>query len=249
MVKKRRPASPVAKNFVPPGNMVPYRVNDGDSWESIAGKFGLRTWFLIEYNFPTLRSVADHQQKCEEVNWYLYENVGCRLSTDGKNYSFSSIDNPGLVYIPIFPDVPKVESYFVPGTLRRVVPQLDLLCWAAAATIMMSWKDVKPYSILDAIGRAGEPWLTRYKKREGLPWAKTGAFLSDAGLNGGVFPCGDARVWMKVLESKGPVACGTVRFRTLGSHGGSLRNLHHGWNHYRLRDGAERDGRQGYDCV
>src|SRR5437763_1922427 len=36
-----------------------------------------------------------------EINWYLYNKVGCRRVThDGKNYMFSSVDQPGVIYLP-----------------------------------------------------------------------------------------------------------------------------------------------------
>ncbi|MDX2132072.1 MAG: LysM peptidoglycan-binding domain-containing protein [Planctomycetota bacterium] len=90
---ERRPSNPLPRTFVPPGG-IRYRVQDGDGFVSVARRHNIAdVWTLIEFNFRT-RSPA-------EVNWYLRENVGCvRATPDGKNWMFSSDDNPGIIYIP-----------------------------------------------------------------------------------------------------------------------------------------------------
>jgi Papain-like cysteine protease AvrRpt2 len=209
MVAERRPASPLAKNFVPTGLIVPYKVKTGDSWASIATQFNLKPWVLIEFNFPTVSATTDFQRKCEEVNWYMRENIGCSKSSDGKSYSFSSFDQPGLVFIPVLPKPPEIKSYFVPRDLRRVAQPHSNVCWAAAATIMMSWKDKATYTILEAMELAGEEWRDRYKDRKGLPFTpvtKNYRFAADCGMNAAPFPCGDAETWMDLLKAKGPIA-------------------------------------------
>lgn len=212
MVAERRPASPLAKNFVPNGLLVPYKVKTGDSWGSIATQFDLMPWTLIEFNFPTVMKTKDFEQKCEEVNWYMRENIGCTKSSDGKNYSFSSFDQPGLVFIPVIPKPPRIKSYFVPDDLRLVEQPHNNVCWAAAATIMMSWHDSAKYSIREAMELAGEEWLDLYKDRKGLPFQPVGRnyrFAKACGMNAAPFPCGDAETWMDVIKSKGPVAVST----------------------------------------
>jgi len=68
-----------------PSGAHPYYVKDGDNWENVARRDG---WAdardLVEFNFQT--------RDPEEVNWYLQNFVGCTVSHDGKNYSFSSGD-------------------------------------------------------------------------------------------------------------------------------------------------------------
>jgi len=87
MVLMKRPAAPIAwnnGNFGPKG-YYPYFVVTGDNWENIAVRDG-RTyvWDLIRDNFQT--------DDPEEVNWYLQNYVGCTVTKDGKNYSFSNTD-------------------------------------------------------------------------------------------------------------------------------------------------------------
>jgi len=89
---ERKPRNPV------PGtptldNATPYRVRDGDSWSTIARRFGISERALIYANFQTLVPA--------EVNWYLYHRVGCRRPTrDGNNWMFSASAVPGTIQIP-----------------------------------------------------------------------------------------------------------------------------------------------------
>jgi hypothetical protein len=93
MAIEKAPKSPVPRGCRPP-NSRPYRVKDGDSWVSIARQNSLDTWALIEFNFKT--------RNPDEVNWYLRHHVGCKKQTrDGKNWMFSSGDNPGIIHIPL----------------------------------------------------------------------------------------------------------------------------------------------------
>ncbi len=71
-----------------------YRVQDGDSWGSVAKKFGVSVHELIANNCGTHVNDA-------EINWYLHFRVGCNVSKDGgKNWSFSNSASPGFVYVP-----------------------------------------------------------------------------------------------------------------------------------------------------
>jgi hypothetical protein len=91
----------VPKNYEPPAGS-PYKVQDGDSWGSLAGKCRIDAWELIRYNYPGMP--VSKQQAAKEVNWYLQEYVGCKvLTADSKNYCFSASANPGKIYLPVEP--------------------------------------------------------------------------------------------------------------------------------------------------
>ena len=96
----------------PPQGGDRYKVQTGDSWDSIAAANNLTTWALIEFNFPVVRNAPNFQAKCRMVNWLLREHVGCRHSSDGMNYRFDSSDSPGHIYIPLF-DVAPVYTHRV----------------------------------------------------------------------------------------------------------------------------------------
>jgi hypothetical protein len=93
--------------YVPPGSAA-YRVTDDDNWWILAERpevkaAGMTAGDLCQFNFKT--------RKPGEINWYLYHKVGCRRSTrNGKNYMFSKVDSPGIVYLPKLGPPPPVTE-------------------------------------------------------------------------------------------------------------------------------------------
>jgi hypothetical protein len=107
MALEKRPQSPLPETFKP-ANGKPYKVKDGDSWDSVAKANGLKVWDLIVYNFQTTDP--------REVNWYLNKRVGCKLPTaNGRNWRFSSSASPGMIYVP-----PAIATT-LPTTLAPVI--------------------------------------------------------------------------------------------------------------------------------
>lgn len=72
--------------------MVPYKVKDGDSIQSIAESVGLTWKELAVLNWGT--------DVPEQINWYLVHYVGCTKKAGEHNYAFSSTDEPGIVWLP-----------------------------------------------------------------------------------------------------------------------------------------------------
>jgi len=70
-----------------------YRIGtakEKDNWWTVASKDGWPDpWDLIDFNFRT--------RNPEEVNWYLYHFLGCRVVRDGKNFSFDKA-KVGILY-------------------------------------------------------------------------------------------------------------------------------------------------------
>lgn len=94
MAKILKSAPRRAAKFPPPLGGKEHKVSTGDSFVSLANRYGRSDpWDIIEFNFRT--------RDPREVNWYLEYYVGCtKPSPDGKNYSFHASDNPGIIYIP-----------------------------------------------------------------------------------------------------------------------------------------------------
>jgi hypothetical protein len=93
MPLEKKPFKIVPKGYVPPGSK-PYKVKDGESFETIARGHRLKPSDLEFANFGT------HDPK--EINWYLNHYVGCVLPThDGHNWRFSSAASPGIIHIPL----------------------------------------------------------------------------------------------------------------------------------------------------
>ncbi|MDQ4120957.1 MAG: hypothetical protein M3209_05885 [Acidobacteriota bacterium] len=90
---EKRPKVPVFLGATKLADSIPYKVQASDTWVTVARKYGMKPKELIYYNF--------HTNNTDEVNYYLREFVGCRVSTDGgRNWAFKDAA-PGIIYIPI----------------------------------------------------------------------------------------------------------------------------------------------------
>lgn len=70
-----------------------YKVTDGDSLQSIAGKAGISWKELAQFNWGT--------SDPNKVNIMLRRKVGCtQKAKDGINYIFTSKDDPGIILFP-----------------------------------------------------------------------------------------------------------------------------------------------------
>ncbi len=72
---------------------------DNENWESIAKRYGVTVRELIANN-------CGLNVTPEEINWYLHVRVGCNVSQDGKNWSFSKSAKPGVIYVPAAGTIP-----------------------------------------------------------------------------------------------------------------------------------------------
>jgi hypothetical protein len=117
-IVKRPEPLPSTLDYVPPEGM-PYKVANQDSWVTLADRqvvrdAGMSARDLCFFNFRTRHP--------SEINWYLYNKVGCRITThDGNNYCFSGADKPGIVYLP--PVGPKPPVTDLPP--RKSQPRMD----------------------------------------------------------------------------------------------------------------------------
>jgi hypothetical protein len=110
MAKTLKSAPSRPAKFPPPHGGEGHKVSTGDSFVSLAGRYGRSDpWDIIEFNFRT--------RDPREVNWYLEYYVGCtKPSPDGNNYRFDSSDDPGIIYIP-----PRTWTPSEDLALRRLV--------------------------------------------------------------------------------------------------------------------------------
>lgn len=92
-----------------PTNSTEHTVGSQDSWFTLAERAevkaaGLSANDLCHFNFKTRQPA--------EINWYLYNKVGCRTTTrDGKNYMFTAGITPGVVYLPKAGPPPPVNEF------------------------------------------------------------------------------------------------------------------------------------------
>ncbi|HEX4810181.1 MAG TPA: hypothetical protein VH325_14675 [Bryobacteraceae bacterium] len=110
-----RPARLLAKTYTPPDGHK-HKVDDRETWGTLAATVGMSAWELIRYNYPTLP--ADQQLATKEVNWYLQQYVGCtQLTPNQRNFVFSRTANPGEISLPNKPQNDAARS-LVLNTLR-----------------------------------------------------------------------------------------------------------------------------------
>jgi hypothetical protein len=88
---EEKPTPPVSQTHRPPNaDLIP--VTSQDDWSTLAARFGVRASDLIELNFPGIAAVRAQspERAARQVNWYLKNYVGCRVTKDGENWAFSS---------------------------------------------------------------------------------------------------------------------------------------------------------------
>jgi hypothetical protein len=85
---RKRPAA-LRTPWPPADASATENVNVADNWWTLATRHNRGdVWDIIYYNFETYNT--------QEVNWYMYERLGCRTTTaDGRNYRFGR--PPGAV--------------------------------------------------------------------------------------------------------------------------------------------------------
>jgi hypothetical protein len=91
-----KPTPSVPETFKPPTGR-DYRVTSKDSWVSLAGALKIGPWDLIDFNFPGMKSAMqiNAELASRQVNWYLSEYLGYRVSRDGRNLAFSEGPSAG----------------------------------------------------------------------------------------------------------------------------------------------------------
>jgi hypothetical protein len=137
MIMESKPCRPLPAH----AGGIPYRVQDGDDWYSVARKHRVNVQALIMFNFGTLNT--------NEVNWYLRRNVGCVLpSPKGFNWSFSSTAKPGIIYIP-----PPSSIELSPIQLQQYTYAIATLSWIDPRTNLPEVDNGEPEDIIprDAI--------------------------------------------------------------------------------------------------
>jgi hypothetical protein len=87
-------SAPPLGAWPPAGYRKPYKVTTGDTWLSVAMMSLIPDPLdVIEFNFGTTDPLR--------VNTYLHHYVGCSYpASDRKNFRFSDVDKPGVVYWP-----------------------------------------------------------------------------------------------------------------------------------------------------
>ncbi|MFL5042683.1 MAG: hypothetical protein ACJ8D0_23020, partial [Xanthobacteraceae bacterium] len=102
---------------------------------------------LCYFNFKTRRP--------PEINWYLRNKIGCRTATkDGKNYTFSASDYPGVIYLPIPASKPPVNEYPQPKPSDRTNAWIGIGAKAGTTFVVAGIETLLGYVVsLDDLGK------------------------------------------------------------------------------------------------
>jgi hypothetical protein len=170
---ENKPAHPLPEG---PRPGTRYRVQDGDTWESVARKHGVSAQELIANN------CGAHVSR-EEINWYLHFRVGCNVSKDGgKNWAFSNSASPGFVFVParaggapaVVSQNPRINSLYGDpkdlgcGGMRWLV-EFELPASAGADGWIIQQID-RSYDIRNPDGSVTSPQLNAAKKTYWEAW-------------------------------------------------------------------------------
>jgi hypothetical protein len=124
-IQKEQPTNPMPDTYKPSAARE-YTVSENDSWATLAQDLHMEPWDLIDFNFPGMKPLVriDAQRACRQVNWYLFEYVGCEKSTDKYNYAFSSgitrgrgVHKGGKLFLPLFDAARDYKTIDIPSDI------------------------------------------------------------------------------------------------------------------------------------
>jgi len=163
----------------PPG--IHHPVKTGERWESVAAQYGVDVKVLIYHNFKTTQP--------DEVNWYLKNLIGCNVSTDGRNWAFSTGLKPGYVVIPARTVNMEPEEYTVPDSeivrlkpIAKKIPGLvgdRIRCLLALAERMGSPQDERLWYYSSQPTLIYTNWQTTNQQRRWMTTPTQGQFPFD----------------------------------------------------------------------
>ena len=104
-------------------------------------------------------------------------------------------------------------DYKVPRLIRPVAQPDDKSCWAAAATVMISWRRQATLSISDALQQVPGGWLRYYQTEPwGLDPILLSTFVEACGMAHEPLQCYTPAGWLELMEWYGPLAVVTHPF-------------------------------------
>lgn len=124
-----------------PKDSIAHNVVDGETWQSLADRYGVDVKYLIWINFKTLDS--------KEINWYLHHYVCCDTpAADRYNWKFTASaqkyktksPRAGVIYIP--PREITFEDEVIVVEIDRLVFDGRALKWMLGAKTVKSWPAV-----------------------------------------------------------------------------------------------------------
>lgn len=102
----------------------------------------------------------------------------------GKNVKAETQDSDGNTQkVEVGAGAGDIENFRVTGTTYWVSQGQNInACWAAAATMMKSWKDHKKYSIEEVLAMTPAEYLQKYTQNQSLLASEKGEFITSLGM-------------------------------------------------------------------
>lgn len=97
------------------------------------------------------------------------------------------------------------NSFAVDPPVSLIAQPSNLVCWAAAGAMLISWRDRASYPLAAAIQRVGEVWLQRFNNNEALTLDQMAAFNRAVGLRGEAPMCYEPSAILRMLQDYGPL--------------------------------------------
>ncbi len=96
-------------------------------------------------------------------------------------------------------------SYHIPGKLPILKQKEDMACWITVATMMISWKVQKDYTVDSVAKILGDPWEIYYTTNVGLPPDEQKHFAAVFGLKSEPPASYTIEAYTSFLKSYGPL--------------------------------------------
>jgi hypothetical protein len=127
--------------------------------------------------------------------------LGCSSSSNyqGVNASQATAALPAAV------PAPSPVNFTVKGTVPKIQQPTDNTCWAAAATMMQSWKQNTGLKIIDVMSKAGADFKKKFQDDKGLLGSEKPFFLQALGLKAEAPQNFTVKGWLGLLQTHGPL--------------------------------------------
>ena len=96
-------------------------------------------------------------------------------------------------------------DYTIPGRVPIIKQPNKMACWAAVATMLLSWRDSRQYEIEEALQKAGPGYVQTFRSRRGLDAEDKTPFLKALSLRAEAPQSFTPKGWLSLLESHGPL--------------------------------------------
>lgn len=123
-----------------------------------------------------------------------------------ESFSMPALRARGAPALPVARAFCRPVSYVLPGTFPTRAHPEATTAWAAALTVLLSWRDDKAYTVEQALERLGPKWVALYQARRPLSGEDLSVLCATVNLCRTEPQSPSASGWESLLRTYGPVA-------------------------------------------